>query len=111
MVGGAVNMSNTPEGKVKTKIVAIFKSYKPHLKYNHIPGSRFGKGGATDYVCCVRGRYLAVEAKAGTAQTDLQVEEQKEIEAAGGIYLLIDESNLHVLKNTIDFLLNKTNFE
>jgi penicillin-binding protein-related factor A (putative recombinase) len=105
MVGGAVNMSNTPEGKVKTKIVAIFKSYKPHLKYNHIPGSRFGKGGATDYVCCVRGRYLAVEAKAGTAQTDLQMEEQKEIEAAGGIYLLIDESNLHVLKETIETLL------
>lgn len=101
-------MIHTPESKVKKKVVAIFKSYKPHLKYNHIPGSRFGKGGAADYVCCVRGRYLAVEAKAGTAQTDLQVEEQKEIEAAGGIYLLVNESDfsLQLLKETIDFLLN-----
>ena len=99
-------MAETPEGKVKGKTRKIFKEYSPHLKYNHIPGSRFGKAGSPDYVCCVKGKYLAVECKAGDGvQTDLQKIDQGLTEGAGGIYLLVDEHSLHYLRRVIEILL------
>lgn len=96
-------MSNTPEGKVKERVRKIFKEY--NVLYAHVPGSRFGKAGVGDYICCILGRYLEVEAKAGTKQSDLQKIRQEAVYNAGGVYIVVDESNLDGLRRVIEILL------
>lgn len=88
----------TPEGKVKASVRSILR--KHHIHYLHIPGSAFGKNGAPDYVCCVEGRYVEIECKAGKGkQTELQRINQKECVDSKGMYLLVNEENLHSLEN------------
>jgi len=74
----------TPESKVKTKIKAILKE---HGVYYAMPiGTGYGNAGVPDFLCCVKGRFLAIEAKAGKGVTTaLQVKNLREVEAAGGV--------------------------
>jgi hypothetical protein len=93
----------TPEGKVKAKVREIFKEFG--TAYTHIPASQFGKAGVGDYICCVKGIYLEVEAKAGKGkQTLLQRLRANEVEEAGGFYVVINEDNLVMLKALLETL-------
>ena len=107
--------TSTPEGKVKAKIDAILKPYKVsgRLWYTKTAGSMFGKNGVPDYVCCLREdwpdyrrpistHFFTIEAKAGKGKaSDLQEAQMKDIRAAGGVTLVINETNLQELQ---DFL-------
>ena len=107
--------ATTPEAKVKAKIDAILKPYKSsgRLWYTKTAGSMFGKNGVPDYVCCLRSshlnsrggfehRFFTIEAKAGKGKaSDLQEAQMKDIRAAGGVTLVINETNLQELQ---DFL-------
>lgn len=54
-----------------------------------VTGGPFSKPGDPDMVVCYRGVYLAIEAKTPTGRLrEDQKIRQKEIEAAGGIYLV-----------------------
>lgn len=86
-------MANTPEAKVKAKIKAILKE---HNVYYAMPiGSGYGNSGVPDFLCCVNGKFLAIEAKAGKGTTTaLQEKNLREIRNSGGLALVINEASL-----------------
>ena len=90
----------TPESKVKDKIKKILKE---HSVYYAMPmGTGYGNSGVPDFLCCVNGFFVAIEAKAGKGETTaLQDKNLKEINAAGGYTLVIRETNIDYLKKVI----------
>lgn len=93
-------MAATPEAKVKAKIRAILKE---HGVYYAMPiGTGLGNSGVPDFLCCVNGFFVGIEAKAGKGQpTALQWKNLKEINTAGGYTLVINEDNMAHLTNVI----------
>jgi pantoate kinase len=100
-------MASTPESKVKTKIKAILKE---HGVYYAMPmGTGYGNSGVPDFLCCVCGYFIAIEAKAGNGTTTaLQDKHLKQITDCGGIALVINESNLADLELHIEMAKNVT---
>jgi hypothetical protein len=90
----------TPEGLVKKTIKAVLAH---HGVYYAMPlGAGFGVAGVPDFLCCVDGVFLAVEAKAGKGKTTpLQDRQIAAIQAAGGHALVIRETNIHELEEKI----------
>ena len=64
-------MARTPEAKVKANIKKILQL---HGVYYAMPmGTGYGNSGVPDFLCCLNGKFLAVEAKAnGGIPTALQ---------------------------------------
>ena len=93
-------MAQTPEAKVKAKIKAILKE---HGVYYAMPiGTGYGNSGVPDFLCCVSGQFLAIEAKAGKNQaTALQLKNLQEIRRAGGFGIVVNEENIPVLEERI----------
>jgi len=88
-------MAKTPESKVKDKIRKILKDYNAY--YAMPIGTGYGNSGVPDFLCCVNGEFLAIEAKAGKGTTTaLQEKNMREIEAAGGRTLVINEESLRL---------------
>jgi pantoate kinase len=96
-------MAQTPEAKVKEKIKKILKE---HDVYFAMPmGTGYGNSGVPDFLCCVGGLFVAIEAKAGKGTTTaLQEKNMRDIRAAGGIAAVVYEGNLDWLKGTIKLL-------
>lgn len=89
-------MASTPESKVKTKIKAILK--EQGVYYAMPIGTGYGNAGVPDFLCCVNGRFVAIEAKAGSGQTTaLQDKNLRDIAAANGITFVIREDNINAL--------------
>ena len=93
-------MALTPEAKVKAKIKAILKA---HNVYYAMPiGTGYGSSGVPDFLCCVNGKFLANEAKAGKGTTTaLQDKNLQAINASGGYTCVIREDNLLHLERVI----------
>jgi pantoate kinase len=88
-------MAKTPESKVKDKIRKILKDYNAY--YAMPIGTGYGNSGVPDFLCCLNGEFLAIEAKAGKGTTTaLQEKNMREIEAAGGRTLVINEESLRL---------------
>ena len=94
-------MAATPESKVKDKIKTILKK---HGVYYAMPiGTMYGNSGVPDFLCCVAGHFLAIEAKAGKGKTTaLQDKHLSQIQAQGGSALVINETNLNVLEQLLE---------
>jgi Holliday junction resolvase len=91
-------MAQTPEKKVKDKVVKLLKQYGVYYFFPATHG--FGRSGVPDVVCCIRGHFLAIECKAGTNKpTALQEKEMADIRKAGGTTFVINELNLTLLDN------------
>lgn len=91
-------MAATPESKVKGKIKALLKKYGVY--YAMPIGTGFGNSGVPDFLCCVGGKFLAIEAKAGAGKTTaLQEKNLREIKEAGGSTAVIYETNIDDLEN------------
>lgn len=90
-------MARTPEAAVKAKIKAILKA---HNVYYAMPiGTGYGNSGVPDFLCCVNGKFLAIEAKAGKGTTTaLQEKNLKQIREAGGLTAVIYETNIEDLR-------------
>ena len=86
-------MAQTPEKKVKNKVVEILKS---HGAYYFFPATfGMGRSGVPDIVCCYKGSFLAIECKAGNGKTTaLQDREIELIKATGGIAMVVNETNV-----------------
>lgn len=97
-------MASTPEAKVKEKIKKILKE---NNVYFAMPmGTGYGNSGVPDFLCCVKGHFLAIEAKAGKGTTTaLQDKNMRDIKAAGGTALVINEDNLDWLKGAIKLMI------
>jgi pantoate kinase len=93
-------MATTPEAKVKAKIKALLKE---HNVYYAMPiGTGYGNSGVPDFLCCVNGKFVAIEAKAGKGKTTaLQDKHLDQIAKAGGKSLVINETNLDYLESVI----------
>ena len=91
----------TPEGDVKKKIKALFEKHKAYY-YMFVP-TGYGKRGVPDFLVCVHGRFLAVEAKAGKGKpTGHQKKELQAVLNAGGTAFVINEDNLDALEKWLE---------
>jgi pantoate kinase len=88
-------MAQTPEAKVKEKIKKILKA---HGAYFAMPmGTGYGNSGVPDFLVCLNGEFLAIEAKAGRGiPTALQEKNMRDIEKAGGRTLVVNEQALEL---------------
>jgi hypothetical protein len=90
------------EESVKDKIKQILKEMK--VPFDMPPANGYGRAGNFDFVCCVDGAYLGIEAKRDAKEkpTRLQTEHAMEFAEHGAGVLLIHKDNLDLLKKTIE---------
>lgn len=95
-------MAKTPEGYVKDEVKKILDAAK--IKYSMKTTMGYGKSGWPDFDTVFRGIYLTIEAKYDTDEkgpTALQRDVMKEIRESGGITLVLDIKNYHLLEQLI----------
>lgn len=86
-------MASTPESKVK-KVVKIMLD--AHGAYYFSPATGgYGRSGVPDLIVCYRGKFIAIECKAGdNVPTALQNRELERIYNMGGYALWVNEKNV-----------------
>jgi hypothetical protein len=83
----------TPEAKIKKKVVQQLKLLDAYYFYPVTGG--YGRSGVPDIVGCYKGKFFAIECKAGTNRpTPLQALNLEQIMLTGGIALVINEENV-----------------
>lgn len=83
----------TPEGRVK-KVVKIMLDVRGVYHFSPATGG-YGRSGIPDIIACHRGRFIAIECKAGSNEpTALQQRELQRIRDGGGYALWVNESNV-----------------
>ena len=94
-------MAATPESKVKAKIKLILKK---HDIYYAMPiGTGYGNSGVPDFLCCINGKFVAVEAKAGKGTTTaLQEKNLKNIIESGGDAWVVSEINIPLFQEWVE---------
>jgi len=86
----------TPEAKVKKKIKDVL--HELGAWYAMPMGTGYGHSGIPDFLICMNGVFIAIEAKAGKGTTTaLQERELRRITDAGGIALVVYEEGLPTL--------------
>lgn len=101
-------MADTPEKKVKRKVMAQLKQLRTAYTVTPMTGG-FGNSGIPDILCCYKGRFIGIECKAnGGRATALQLHNLNSIEIAGGITFIINESNVDDLTDMIEERINGT---
>jgi len=87
----------TPEAKVKKKVVAILKKHEAYYFYPVTGG--YGRSGVPDVIACHDGRFISIECKAGSNKpTPLQQKNLSDIQAAGGVALVVNEDNINAVE-------------
>lgn len=86
-------MAQTPEVKVKRVVVAQLKKLGAYFFYPVTGG--YGASGVPDIVGCYKGKFFAIECKAGTNKpTALQQKNIDAIAAQGGAVCVVNEDNM-----------------
>ena len=86
-------MAMTPEGKVKQQVVKQLKAVNAYYFFPATHG--YGKSGVPDIIVCLRGKFLAIECKAGNNKpTILQQKNLDAIKQQGGTAVVINEENV-----------------
>lgn len=100
-------MAATPEAKVKKQVRLILDR---HGVYYFSPAANgYGRTGVPDIICCVNGRFVAIECKAGKGKTTaLQDREIEAIRAAWGVSLVVNETNLEDVEGVIQTIREST---
>jgi Holliday junction resolvase len=94
-------MASTPEVKVKARVRAILDALG--IYYFMPPANGYGRQGIPDIICCMAGRFVAIECKAGKGQlTELQKRELDKIMNADGLTFVAREDNLIELKELLN---------
>lgn len=105
-------MAETAEDKVKTEIKKVLATYAVH--YSMPITSGYGKSGVLDFSCTVppAGTSLKIEAKSihtaygRKGPTKLQLDDMKYTVAAGGVAVVINETNYAFLKEVLHDIAN-----
>lgn len=93
-------MAQTPEKRVKTKVEAVLKNEGAYYFFPATHG--YGRSGVPDIIACVNGRFLAIECKAGgNKPTALQTREIENIRIAGGVAVVVDETNWDMVRSLV----------
>jgi len=86
-------MASTPESKVK-KAVKIMLDAQGAYYFSPATGG-YGRSGVPDLIVCYRGKFIAIECKAGdNVPTALQNRELERIYNMGGYALWVNEKNV-----------------
>jgi hypothetical protein len=100
-------MASTPEAKVKKQIKDLLKSYGAY--YAMPVAGMFGKAGVPDFLVCHVGYFIGIEAKAGKGKTTaLQEKNLEDIRRAGGLAIVVNESNLAKLDEMLKRVFNSS---
>lgn len=93
-------MATTPEGAVKK---AIKKLLEEVGAYYVMPVSNgMGVHGVPDFLVCVGGRFVGIEAKAGDNKpTAMQQSHLEKIRRSGGQAMVINENNINTLRELL----------
>ena len=93
-------MAMTPEAKVKA---AVRKILDAAGAYYFFPSSGpMGRSGIPDVICCINGKFLGIECKAGKGKTTaLQERELAAIKTAGGASLVVNETSISQIVDVI----------
>lgn len=97
-------MAQTPESKVKGKITKILR--EAGVSYFFPATGGYGRSGVSDIICCYKGQFIAIEAKA-TAQlqpTALQRAYLDEVLNADGQALVIHADNVDAVQELLDYI-------
>jgi pantoate kinase len=90
----------TPESKVKAKVKKVLNEVGAYYTMPVTGG--YGNSGVPDFIVCYKGRFIGVECKAnGGKATALQLKHHDDIRKAGGIALVIDETNVETLRKEL----------
>ena len=90
----------TPEAKVKKKVVEQLKQLRAYYFYPVTGG--YGRSGVPDIIGCYEGLFFGIECKTGNNKpTPLQEKNLKEIRAAGGLDMVVNEDNMHEVANEL----------
>jgi len=98
-------MADTPEKRVKKRVVEILKKYKAYYFYPVTGG--YGASGVPDIIACYNGRFLGIEVKADAKKrgpTALQQKNLRQINETGGVGVVIDAHNLDELSEVMERL-------
>jgi len=98
-------MPRTPEGRVKDACVAVLQRHGAYYFFPVMGG--YGRSGVPDIICCINGKFLGIECKAGKNEpTALQQREINQIQAAGGMAMVVRED-----LTLLEFLLKELTYE
>lgn len=90
----------TPEAKVKKQVKKVLDEINCY-HFSPLTGG-YGRSGVPDIIACVKGKFVAIECKAGKGTTTaLQKYNIEKINTAGGLAIVINESNIDSLLTTI----------
>lgn len=90
----------TPEGKVKKRVTDVLKFIGAYYFYPVTGG--YGRSGVPDIICCLQGRFIGIECKAGDNKaTALQLKNIEDIQAAGGYAFIVNEDNIDSLERVL----------
>ena len=94
-------MALTPEAVVKKAVVKVLNE---HDAYYFFPATGYGgRSGVPDIIVCFKGHFIGIECKAKTnTPTALQLRELDKIKSAGGDSIVINETNIHLVKELLD---------
>ena len=82
----------TPEGRVKDKVKKLLK--ERGIWYFMPAANGFGRVGIPDFICCMDGKFLAIETKAPVKRDNTTANQENrinEIRAARGWALVVDD--------------------
>lgn len=93
-------MAATPEAKVKRTVTRQLKALGAYYFYPVTGG--YGGSGVPDIIGSYRGRFFGIECKAGKNKpTELQKKNLRDIDAAGGIALVVNEENMNDIETLL----------
>ena len=96
-------MARTPEAAVKAAVRKLLVEFGVY--YFSPAANGFGRAGIPDIICCFGGRFIAIECKAGKGTTTaLQDRELAAIRTAGGMAVVVNETNIDELKEKLQWM-------
>lgn len=96
-------MAQTPEAKVKAAVRKLLVEFGVY--YFSPAANGYGRAGIPDIICCFGGRFIAIECKAGKGVTTaLQDRELAAIRTAGGMTMVVNETNIQELKEKLQWM-------
>ena len=91
----------TPEAKVKKRVKEILADLNAYYVMPVTGG--YGNSGAPDFIVCKESLFYGIECKAnGGKPTALQLKNHDDIRKAGGVALVIDETNVETLRKELN---------
>jgi len=96
-------MAQTPEKAVKAKVVRVLKEAGAYYFYPVMNG--FGRSGIPDIIGSYKGKFFAIECKAGKGKpTALQLKEMIAINDSGARAIVVNENNIDDVAKLLESL-------